>query len=139
MSDAPTPLPTATVASPHRFTVTFWPVFAWLAIQMLALMAAGLRVPFSARFPAPEEQLAVQEMLVAQTAASALLFPVLFPTVSTALLVIASTPAMLLLAAGLAAQVDDFRVAAVGGYVTAWVATLAGWAFVLRSPKARLY
>src|SRR4051812_48363654 len=66
----------------HRSAVAFWPVLAWLVLQVLALMAAAFRVPFSARFPALGEQLAVQEMLVVQIIGSALLFPLLFRTLS---------------------------------------------------------
>src|SRR3954463_8926538 len=89
-----TPLPRSAAATPHRraaATVHFWPIFTWLALQMLALLAAGLRVPFSARFVVPEEQLAIHEMFTVQMIASAMLFPILLRNLATAATVIAVT------------------------------------------------
>src|SRR5687768_10229078 len=92
----PPPLPATASA---ESAVHVGPVAAWLALQMVALLLAGFRVPLSARFPSPEEHVALHEMLVVQTIASALLFPVLFPTFATGVLVVATTPVMILLAA----------------------------------------
>ena len=132
--------PLLTIKQPRlRPTVAFWAVFAWLAVQGLTLMAAGFRVPFSARFPAPEEQLAMHEMLVAQMVGSALLFPVLMPCFSTAMLVIAAAPIMMLLAGLLASAGESTRLFFACLYPTLWLIGLAMWAYVLRTPKARLY
>jgi hypothetical protein len=106
---------------------------------MLSLLAAGFRIPFSARFPAPEEQLAIHEMLVLQTIASALLFPVLFPSFSTGLAVVAATPMMLVLSAILAGRTLDGPLLGLGAYSTVWVAALGLWHFGLRTPRVRLY
>jgi hypothetical protein len=119
-------------------SIHFWPLFSWLALQMLALLAAGFRIPFSARFPAPEEQLAIHEMLVMQTIASALLFPALFPTFATAVAVVAATPIMLLLSAALAGHPLDTPLLALGAYSTLWVASLGLWHVALGTPRARL-
>jgi hypothetical protein len=136
MTAAASPLtPSPTV----RPSIHFWPLFAWLALQMLALLAAGFRIPFSARFPAPEEQLAVHDMLVVQTIASALLFPALFPTFATGVAVVASVPMMWLLSAALAGHPLDTPLLALGAYSTLWVATLALWHVGLRTPRARLH
>jgi hypothetical protein len=136
MTAAASPLtPSPTV----RPSIHFWPLFAWLALQMLALLAAGFRIPFSARFPAPEEQLAVHDMLVLQTIASALLFPALFPTFATGVAIVASVPMMLLLSAALAGHPLDTPLLALGAYSTLWVATLGLWRLGLRTPRARLH
>jgi hypothetical protein len=118
--------------------VRFWPVFAWLTLQMLALLAAVFRVPFSARFPALGEQLAIHEMLVVQMAASALLFPCLFRTWATGVVVIAATPVMVQLAGVLAAAQFEPLVA-VCSYATLWVIGLGLWAAALRTAKGRMY
>src|SRR5262245_34333880 len=86
-----------------RPTVSLGAVGLWLAPQILALLAAGLRVPFSARFPSPEEDLAMHEMLVVQMIASALLFPMLMQCFTTGFLVIAAAPVMMVFAGLLAA------------------------------------
>lgn len=133
---APPPLPAAREGrSPIRPT----PLFAWLAVQMLALLAGGFRVPLSARFPAPAEQMAVHEMIVVQTAASALLFPALFPTLANGVLAAVSVPVMLLLASLLASRAPDAGLLAVAIYLLAWVVCLAVWARLLRTPAVRLY
>src|SRR5437763_7314657 len=53
------------------------PLLVWLIVQLLALALAAARVPLSAHFVQPGEALAIEEMLVAQFAASAMLFPFL--------------------------------------------------------------
>jgi len=139
------PAQTAGAASPvtpvatDRSHVHFWPLFLWLALQMLALLAAGFRIPFSARFPAPAEQLSIYEMLVVQTIASALLFPALFPTFSTAVAVVLATPLMLLLSAALAGRDLDTPLLGLGAYSTLWVVGLGLWRLGLSTPRARLY
>jgi hypothetical protein len=137
---------TATASIPlpqdHRraAAVHFWPVFAWLALQMLALLAAGLRVPFSARFVVPEEQLALHEMFTLQMIASALLFPILLRNVATAATVIAITPLMVQLAGVIGAQSEWIPLTADCAYPTLWLIGLALWASALRrSSKAQLY
>lgn len=114
-------------------------MFAWLAVQMLALLAAALRVSFSARFPMPAERLAMHEMLVVQTVASAMLFPILFRGLASTILVIASAPLMALFAAALAAETRDRRLIAFCVLVCAWLVALAMWSWVLRTTRARLY
>src|SRR6266536_2162692 len=114
-STASTPLPR------QNSTVAFWPLFAWLALQMLALLAAGFRIPFSARFIVPEEQLALHEMFAVQMIASALLFPLLFRTRSTGLLAIAATPLMVQLAGVLAAQTQMIPLTLACAYPAIWL------------------
>jgi hypothetical protein len=120
--------------------VHFWPVFAWLALQMLALLAAGLRVPFSARFLVPEEQLALHEMFTVQIIASAMLFPILCRNLPTAATAIAVTPLMVQLAGVIAAQSEWIPLTVACAYPTLWLIGLALWASALRgSGKAQLY
>jgi hypothetical protein len=128
-------------ASPQAASarVAFWPVFAWLAVQMLALLASVLRAPFSARFPAPAENLAIHEMLVVQMVASALLFPMLFPTLATGVIVVGSAPLMLQLAGVLAGEVEAVRWAYVCAYSAGWLIGLGLWSVALRTARARLY
>lgn len=130
-TDVPKPPP------PPR--VAFWPVFIWLAVQMLALLAAGVRIPFSARFPVPEENVAIHEMLVAQMIASALLFPMLFPTLATGVIVVGSAPLMLQLAGVLAGEVEAVKWAYVCAYSAIWLIGLGLWSTALRTARARLY
>jgi len=122
-----------------RPTVAFWALFTWLSLQAIALLAAALRVPFSARFPAPEEQLAMHEMLTVQLIASALLFPILMQCFSTGALVIASAPVMMLLAGLLGAAPEPGALFVACIYPVLWLAGLALWAHILHSPKSQLY
>jgi hypothetical protein len=133
------PLPRDTVQR-SAAAVHFWPVFAWLALQMLALLAAGLRVPFSARFVVPEEQLAIHEMFAVQMIASALLFPMLMRNLATAATVIAVTPLMVQLAGVIGAESEWIPLTIACAYPTLWLIGLAMWASALRgSSKAQLY
>src|SRR4051794_23196023 len=84
----------------------FWPVFAWLTIQMAALALSAFRVPLSARFPVPEERLAMHVMIVVQTVASALLFPALFRTLAGTVLVVGSGGVFLQISGVLAGRAD---------------------------------
>lgn len=133
------PLLTNNNLARSRPTVAFWAVFAWLAIQVLALLAAGFRVPLSARFPSPEEHLAMHEMLIAQMVGSALLFPILMQCFSTAVLVIAAAPVMMLLAGLLAEAPAGWPLIWDCVYPAVWLVGLAFWASILKTPKARLY
>lgn len=139
--DAPaieTPLPVAPRVG-GRAPIHAGPLFAWLALQMIALLAGGFRVPLSARFPAPEEQMALHEMLVVQIAGSALLFPALFPTLANGVLAVAAVPIMTLLGAILASRAPDRTLLAVAAYTCLWVAGLAVWANLLRTTRGKLY
>jgi hypothetical protein len=134
-----TPLPQSSVHHTHRSSVAFAPVLLWLALQGLALVAAGLRVPFSARFPVPAEQMALHEMLVVQMVGSALLFPMLFRTFATGVLLIAGTMIMTQLAGMLASTERESTLIAVCTYPTLWLAGLGLWAYALRTTRARMY
>jgi hypothetical protein len=134
-----TPLPQSSVHHTHRSSVAFAPVLLWLALQGLALLAAALRVPFSARFPVPAEQMALHEMLVVQMVGSALLFPILFRTFATTVLQIAATVVMSQLAGMLASTERESTLIAVCAYPALWLAGLGFWAYALRTPRARMY
>jgi hypothetical protein len=99
---------------------------------------SALRIPLSARFPAPAEQLALHVMIVVQMAASALLFPHLFRSLAGAILTVGAGGAFLQLAAILAARADA-RAAWVVAYGVTWLAGLAVWAKVARTPKSQMY
>jgi hypothetical protein len=133
-----TPLPQH-AAHTHRSSVAFWPVLLWLGLQGLALVAAGVRAPFSARFPVPAEQMALHEMLVVQVVGSALLFPMLFRTFATGVLLIAGTVVMTQLAGMLASTERESTLIAVCAYPAMWLAGLGLWAYALRTPQARMY
>lgn len=122
-----------------RSAVQFWPVFVWLALNMLALLAAGLHVPFSARFIVPEEQMALHEIYCVQMIAAAMLFPFLFRTFSTTVLVVMVTPLCVQLAGVLAAESKFLPLVCDCAYPTLWLMGLAVWAYVLRGEKARMY
>ena len=131
------PLPAGN-SIPHRPPLSFGAVFCWLALQMLALAAAAFRVPFSARFPALGEQLAMQEMLVVQMIGSALLFPALFRTLASAAIVIGATP-LLMMMAGVLAAAEAETMLAICAYALLWMLGLAFWSTVLRTERARMY
>ena len=122
-----------------RSKVAFAPVFAWLLLNLLVLLAAGLRVPFSARFVVPEEQMALHEIFFVQMVASAMLFPFLFRNVATAVVILAVTPLCVQLAGVLAAESRFLPLVFDCAYPTLWLAGLAIWAYVLRGSKARMY
>lgn len=139
MSTVPSSLLAATPITRPRPKVAFWAVFTWLAIQALALIAAAMRIPFSARFPSPEEHLALYELAVAQMVGSALLFPILMQCFSTAMLVIASAPVMVLFA-GLLAEVGQASTLLYFSlYAVLWLISLALWNSVLRCDKTKMY
>jgi hypothetical protein len=123
---------------PVLSAIAFWPVLAWLALQMLALLAAVMRVPFSARFPVLGERLAVHEMIVVQIVGAALLFPVLFRTFATGVVVVACAPVMVQLAGVLAAARFEPQIA-LCAYPALWLIGLGLWSSALRTERARLY
>jgi len=122
-----------------RSQLAFAPVLVWLVLNLLTLLAAGLRVPFSARFVVPEEQMALHEIFFVQIIASAMLFPFLFRTLSTSVVVVAVTPLCVQLAGVLAAESKFLPLVCDCAYPTLWLAGLAVWAYVLRGNKARMY
>ena len=113
------------------------PLLVWLVIQMAVLVLAAQRVPLSARWPHESERLAVHEMLVAQIAVSALLFPWLLRDRITTILVAASGILFLYLAAFLAG-VDHVRVTLVAGQVVGWIVGLAMWRPLLAQWRATM-
>jgi hypothetical protein len=127
------------LATRRPAAIDFWPVFTWLALQMLALCAGGFRIPFSARFVVPEEQLALHEMFAVQMIASALLFPILFRNRTTAALVVASTALMAQIAGIIAAKSEWAPLVAACAYPTLWMIGLACWGYALRGNRAQLY
>jgi hypothetical protein len=122
-----------------RSNVAFAPVLVWLVLNVLALLAAGLRVPFSARFVMPEEQMALHEIFFVQMVASAMLFPFLFRTFATTVVILAVTPLCVLIAGILAAQSEFWPLVLDCAYPTLVLGGLAVWAYVLRGTKAARY
>jgi hypothetical protein len=116
----------------------FWPVFTWLLLQMLALALAAFRVPFSARYPAPEEQLAIEVLLVVQLSAAAMLSPLLFRNFATSVVVIISAVPFLQCATILAAETATARVVGVGVFVGVWVMALGLANAALVTPRAKM-
>jgi hypothetical protein len=102
-------------------------------------MLAAARVPFSARYPSPEEGLAVHVMVIAQVTAGAMLFPFLMRSFTNCVAVVGSTIPFLQLAAFLAAEMDNRRLAWCGVYVTTWLLTLAVLNAALGCARGKLY
>ena len=102
----------------------------WMSIQLIALALAAYRVPLSARFPQPAESMATAEMLVAQVAGAALLYPLLLKDASRLVMAICGLWPMLILAASLSGDLDRSVIAA-GIFATGWLLALAVWRFVL--------
>ncbi len=111
----------------------------WLALQLLTLLLAALKIPFSNHFPQPAERMALQEMVIAQTAAAALLFPLLMrgAAMGTAS-VIVSWP-FTILAAVLSAQIDPWKIVCPAAVVSGWLGGLGVWLYILRSQRMRLF
>ena len=101
--------------------VRFWPIAAWMACQGAALWIAAARVPLSARYPAPEEKLAVHVMVVVQTIAAALLIPFLYRTLGGALVAAGLVVPFIQLAAFLASDTNNDRLHDLCVHTGAWV------------------
>ena len=109
----------------------------WLAIQLLALLTAALRVPLSGGYPRPAERLAIDLMLVAQITASAMLLPILLRGWRLWLMVVLTSWPFVQMAGFLSAT-PWTRVLAAGIYLSVWLTGLAAWNVVLRSRKSRM-
>lgn len=113
------------------------PLLIWLAVQLLALLMAVMRIPMSARFHQPAEDLAVEMMVVSQVAASAMLFPLLMRDGKTTLILIAASWPFAQLA-GFLSNVPPMRMAAASLYVSTWLAALGIWRAALPSQRSQL-
>jgi hypothetical protein len=114
------------------------PVLGWLAVQLGALVVSAARVPLSARFPRPAEELAVHVLLVVQIATASFLFPLLLRNVRS-LMIAALTALPLLQLASYLAGTDPAPLVRAAGYLIAWLIGLAIWLRALPSRAARLY
>lgn len=103
-----------------------WPLLVWLLVQLAALLLSATRVPLAAQYPRAAERLAVYLLLATQLFAAAALMPWLLHGWRQSLLAAASSWPLLGIAAMLS-TVPPGRALAAGGYLTAWVATLALW------------
>jgi len=108
------------------------PLLLWLTIQWLALGVALMRVPLAAGYPQPAELLAAHVLVFTQITATALLFPWLMRAAASAIVTIATTWPLLVVA-GIVAGVPVARLMDVGCYVTAWM--LALWAWTVWAPR----
>ncbi|HSI34746.1 MAG TPA: hypothetical protein VK986_14255 [Tepidisphaeraceae bacterium] len=100
----------------------------WVGLQFGLLALAAFRVPLSARWPVPAEQLAMHEMAIGQAIGGALLLPILFRTLTSSAMAIALAPLFLLLAAAMGAYADTERLIWCAGYVGLWLGACALWA-----------
>jgi hypothetical protein len=115
------------------------PLVVWLAAQMSALCLAALRIPLSARYPQPEESLAVHVLVFVQITAGALLFPLFFRSITSSVIVIASAIPFIQLAAFLATFTDNRRLALCTAYLIGWLAGLAIVNASLRTKRTKMY
>jgi hypothetical protein len=99
------------------------PLAVWLIVQLSALALAAARVPLSAHFVQPGESLAIHEMLIAQFAASAMLFPFLLRDVRSCLALMITSAPMLQLA-GMLSTTPTPRVIGAWTCLAAWLAAL---------------
>jgi len=104
----------------------------WLGLQLLVLLLAVMQVPLSDEFPRPAEKLAIEEMVVAQIALSALLFPILIRELPSSFVIAATTWPFLLLA-GLLSSTSPYRLLEVSGFISCWIIALS----LLRSDSPR--
>lgn len=111
-------------------------IVIWLALQLAALSVSAGRVPLWARAPRADEQSALALMLAVQVAASALMFPHLLGTIGSAVLAIASSWIMGLLASFLSDASAESLIAG-EAYVSVWLVSLLIWnkALCVRNEK----
>jgi len=137
MPTAATDPPAPPLTTSHRRR-SVGPVFLWIVLQLLTLVLAALKTPYSLHFPAPEERMALEEMLVMQIGAAAMLFPLLLEDPQTAAAVIIASWPFTILAGTLSAQMAPWKIAAPMVAVTAWLCGLCAWLQVIRTHRARL-
>src|SRR5205823_6006091 len=73
-------------------------LIVWLMPQVVSLALSAARVPLAAHWPSDGERWAIEQMVVVQTIAAAMLAPVLFPSVPATIAVVVSAGPMALLA-----------------------------------------
>ena len=95
----------------------------WLGLQLLVLLLPVMQVPLSDEFMRPVEKLAVEEMVVAQIALSALLFSFLMRDFAAAI-VMAATSWPFLFLAGLLSSTPAYRVLEGGAFISIWLIAL---------------
>jgi hypothetical protein len=110
----------------HDQSLRTWPLLAWLLVQLAALLLAVARVPLAAEYPRAAERLAIYLLLATQILAAAALVPWLLRGWRASILAAACCWPLLAITATLS-NVEPSRVLAAGGYLTAWIATLALW------------
>jgi hypothetical protein len=110
----------------------------WIAIQLMALGLSASRVALSARYPADGERLSLAVMLVAQTGATALLFPILLKSMrwTFAAILIAWPMGQI---ASLLADESIAHFVLSEAYVSIWMLTLFIWTRALQALSACLY
>lgn len=113
------------------------PMALWLALQLAAVLVAVLRVPLSAQYPEPAEQMALYPLSGTQVVAAALLFPFLLRDGRCAGQAVASALPFLL-GAGFMAGVTPEALIWPAASVAAWLVTLALWAPALQTSRARM-
>lgn len=112
-------------------------LLTWLGIQFLALWLGASGLPLCADPPQPPQRLALGILLVAQVAASALLFPFLLRTVSQTLLILLTSLPFLQLA-GFLSVTPHRRLILAGAGLIIWLIGLAIWQRRLTCEKSRL-
>ncbi len=107
------------------------PVLVWLLIQLVAILIPTLGVSLSANFVQPPQAAALKEMIFAQMASAALLFPFLMRDGRAAIAVVLSCFPFLQFA-GVMASTPLSRIAIASAFVSVWLITLALWRAALR-------
>jgi hypothetical protein len=100
------------------------PVVVWLATQVLAIALSATRIPLWANAPRATELFALQYVLIAQLAASSLIFPWLMRSRGEAAAVIATAWPMIFFA-GLLSPAPVSTLVIAGIYISGWLLALA--------------
>lgn len=116
----------------------FVPVLVWMLVLLGALLLPVLRVPLSARFPVPAERIALHEMLVVQTIASAMLFPLLLRSLVSTLMTVGLSVIFAELAAFLAGEDISRPMMIYVAWPALWIVGLWGWLAALRTRRAQM-
>jgi hypothetical protein len=124
-------------SEPSHTSSHFLPLALWLGIQLLVLLAAAMQIRLSDQFPRPPERLALDEMLVAQVAMAAMLFPLLLRNAATTALVVAASWPFVQLA-GVLSSASPANVFSGGCYVSGWLVVLGLCRPLLRTEKGMM-
>jgi hypothetical protein len=110
----------------------------WLGLQLAAVGIASARISLSAHYPRAGEELALAVMLVSQTGAASLFFPILCSSIRSTFIAIAVAWPMAAIASFLADAPTQQWIAS-EAYISIWIIALYFFQRAIVNPAARLH